>query len=97
MVVIADPETVSGRPLCRFVELGWDLVDVGLCLPASRVDVRLDDRLNAEFDGQLTDLILIPAEQIQHASFCAAAPIPGEVQCVARSLQCRKLGTAQPA
>jgi len=63
MVVVTDPDTVWGRPPRCVAELGCDLADVRFRLPTLRVDVRLDDRLDAEFDGQLTDLILIPVEQ----------------------------------
>ena len=64
MVVVTDSETVTGGLAGGRVELGCNLADISLGLPAGRVNVRLDDRLDAELGRQRTDRILVFTQQV---------------------------------
>jgi hypothetical protein len=64
MIVITDPEAIAGG-LCRHcIEFGRDLADIRLRLPASRVDVRLNDRLDAKPGCELTDRVVVLTHQV---------------------------------
>ena len=64
VVVIADPEPVTSCCPRRCIELGCNVADVSFGFPASWIDVRLNDRLDAELACQRIDCILVFTQQV---------------------------------